>query len=250
MLIANPAGHYHFLKGIDPYSAGVVADPGYEVVHVILRESPPWRLGFDRIDTHFAQVGLERTALCGVQLRCPRPYTIDGFVEFNDEYRLVLADWDLLIDDINPVARTNVAPSYAPPEEPLMFAFSYTTRASDGNLPPSFVIAGAGELRDGVLVAEGIVRHGDTSPEAMREKAAFVMKVMETRLDGLGARWDLLNQANIYTVHPLSGFVEDIVLNRLGPARRMGVHLHHARPPVQDIEFEMDMRGVHRELVL
>ena len=131
-----------------------------------------------------------------------------------------------------------------------MHAFAYTMPAAVTNQPPSLVIAGAGELRDGVLVAEGIVRRGDTSPEAIREKAAYVMKVMEERLDGLGARWDLLNQINVYTVHPLGGFIEDVVLNRLGPARRMGIHWHHARPPVVDIEFEMDMRGVSREFIL
>jgi hypothetical protein len=156
----------------------------------------------------------------------------------------------LLRDGLNPVSRTNVAPAYAPPTESLMHAFAYTVPASTANQPPSFVIAGAGELRDGVLVAEGIVCRGQTTPEAMRKKADFVMKVMETRLDGLGARWDLLNQINVYTVHPLEHFIEDVVLSRLGPARRMGIHWHHTRPPVQEIEYEMDMRGVHRELVL
>jgi hypothetical protein len=250
MLIANPAGHYHFLKGIDPYSSGVVADPGFEIVHVILRDTPAWRVGFERIAAHLASEGLDRAALCAVQLRCPKPYSIDGFIGFNKEYRGVIAEWDLLIDDLNPVARTNVAPSYAPPSEARMFAFSYTTRAADRDLPLSLVIAGAGELRDGVLEPDSIVRRGDTSDDAMRDKASLVMKVMEERLDGLGARWDLLNQINVYTVHSLSGFVEDVVLNRLGPARRMGIHWHHARPPVEEIEFEMDMRGVHRELVL
>ena len=250
MLIANPAGHYQFLKGIDPYSAGVVANPGHEIIFVTLRDPPAWGLGFDFVDTYLKAEGRDRAALCAIQLRCPRPYPVEGFVAFNDQYRKVLADWDLLRDGLNPVARTNVAPDYAPPAEPLMHAFAYTVPAAVTNRPPSLVIAGAGELRDGVLVAEGIVRQGDTSPEAMREKAAYVMKVMEARLDGLGARWDLLNQINVYTVHPLEGFIEDVVLNRLGPARRMGIHWHHTRPPIVDIEFEMDMRGVHRELIL
>jgi hypothetical protein len=250
MLIANPAGHYHFLKGIDPYSCGVVADPGHEILFVTFRDAPPWRRGFELIDTHLKSISRDRSALCSIQLRCPEPYPIDGFVAFNDQYREVLADWDLFFEGLNPVSRTNVAPAYAPPAETVMHAFGYTVSASTPNPPPSFVIAGAGELRDGVLVAEGIVRRGETTPAAMRAKADYVMKVMETRLDGLGARWDVLNQINVYTVHPLENFIEDIVLNRLGPARRMGIHWHHTRPPVQEIEYEMDMRGVHRELVL
>ena len=250
MLITNPAGHYHFLKGIDPYSSGVVSDPGHEIIHVILRSATPWREGFERIDAHLAAAKRDRAALCGVQLRCPRPYTIDGFIEFNVEYRKVIEEWGLLLDGLNPVARTNVSPSYAPPTEPMMFAFSYTVAADTRELPPSMVIAGAGELRDGVLATKSIIRHGDTSQEAMREKAAYVMKVMEERLDGLGGRWDLLNQVNVYTAHPLTEWLEEAVLNRLGPARRMGIHWHHSRPPVEGIEFEMDMRGVHREVII
>ena len=249
MLLPNPAGRYHFLKGIDPYSSGVIADPGFEIVHVILRDQPPWRLGFERVDSYLAEQGLDRPALCGVQLRCPRPYSIEGFLRFNDEYRGLLADWELLLDGLNPVARTNVAPSREPPREPRMFAFSHTAPAAAG-LPPSLVVAGAGELRGDVLEASAIVRRGDTSGEGMRDKAACVMDVMEERLRGLGAGWDLVDQVNVYTVHPLDGFLEEVLLERLGPARRLGLHWHHTRPPVEEIEFEMDLRGVHRVLML
>lgn len=249
MLLPNPAGHYHFLKGIDPYSSGVIADPGFEIVHVIFREEPPWRLGFERVEAHLAEQGLGRSSLCGVQLRCPRPYSIEGFIRFNDGYRGLLAEWDLLLDGLNPVARTNVAPSHESPPEPRMFAFSYTAPAA-GNPPPSLVVAGAGELRGDALEAGAIVRRGDTSEEGMREKAVCVMDVMEERLRGLGAGWDLVDRVNVYTVHPLCGFVEEVLLRRIGPARRMGIHWHHARPPVEEIEFEMDLRGVHRALRL
>ena len=40
-----------------------------------------------------------------------------GFIEFNQGYRTILEEWDLLLDGINPVARTNVAPAVAPPAE-------------------------------------------------------------------------------------------------------------------------------------
>jgi hypothetical protein len=250
MLIANPQGHYHFLKGIDPYSCGVVADPGYEIVFVTLRTPTTWKEGFQLIDRHLAQVECERTALCSIQLRCPAPYPMQGFIDFNETYCRVLKEWGLYLDDLNPLARTNVSPAYAPLTEPQMHAFGYIVKADVPELRPCLVIAGAGELRDGILDEAGIVKLGDTSPEGMRAKADYVMKVMETRLDGLGARWDLLNVINVYTVYPIDGLHEDVILNRLGPARRMGIHLHDARPPVQGIDFEMDMRGVNQELVL
>ena len=99
-----------------------------------------------------------------------------------------------------------------------------------------------------MLEEQSIIRLGETNPEAMREKASYVMRVMEERLQGLGARWDLLNAVDVYTVHPLDGLAEDVILSRLGPARRHGLNWHHARPPIQNIEFEMDMRGVRQEL--
>ena len=51
----------------------------------------------------------------------------------------------------------------------------------------TFVIAGAGELLEGELVRDGIVRRGETGPDAMREKAAYVVHVMADRLAGLGS---------------------------------------------------------------
>ncbi|MBT3345249.1 MAG: RidA family protein [Gemmatimonadetes bacterium] len=250
MLIANPRGHYHFLKGIDPYSCGVIADPGHEIVFVTLRAPTPWRDGFHLIDRHLRDAGCDRTSLCSIQLRCPSPYSIQGFIDFNETYCQVLKDWDLYQDELNPLARTNVSPAYAPPSDPQLHAFGYVVKAEHSQVNPSLVIAGAGELRDGVLVDAGIIRRGDTSPESMHEKADYVMKVMEQRLDGLGARWDLLNVINVYTIYPIHEFHEDVILNRLGPARRMGIHLHDTRPPIQGIDFEMDMRGVNREIIL
>ena len=247
MLIANPSGNYQFLKGIDPYSCGVVADPGHEIVHVTLAEPVPWRQGFDLVDDHLGAAGRQRRALCGMELRSPTPFTMPGFIEFNQTYCQILQEWDLYIGALNPVARTNVAPKHDPPPTPVLHAFSYPTPAPDGT-GPTLVIAGAGEVRDGILEEERILRSGETSGAAMREKAAYVMDVMAERLRGLGGAWDLINAVDVYTVHPVDDLVEDIVLARMGPARRHGVRRYDTRPPVVDIEFEMDMRGVRLEV--
>ena len=248
MLIPNSEGHYHFLKGIEPYSAGAIADPGFEIVHVTLGDQDVgWRNGFDIIEAQLQAAGVERSALCGVELRSPAPFTMQGFISFNEGYCEVLKQWGLYVGGVNPVARTNVAPQYSLPESPVLYGFSYVI-PTDEPVPPTLVIAGAGELRDGILDERGIVRAGDTGPEAIAEKAAFVMKVMEERLHGLGARWDLLQVVNIYTVHPIDDIAERVVLDRLGPARSRGIHWYRSRPPVVGIEFEMDMRGVRQEL--
>ena len=248
-LLANPRGGYHFLSGIDPYSCGVVANPGHEVVHATLRTPLPWREGFERIDAHLAEVGRERQALCGIQLRSPAPFTMAGFIEFNVGYCDLVKSWDLYVGDLNPIARTNVAPADHPPEVPVLHAFSYTAPAA-GDAPTTFVVAGAGELREAALDEDTIIRKGETGPDAMREKARHVAGIMASRLAGLGAGWDQVTTVDVYTVHLLEGLLEDAVLPTIGAATRHGLRWIRSNPPVLGLEFEMDMRGVHSEITL
>jgi hypothetical protein len=63
--------------------------------------------------------------------------------------------------------------------------------AYTGTTPaPTFVVAGAGERRERARGPDGIVRHGDTSRDAMREKARSVMATMQERLRALGDAGD------------------------------------------------------------
>ena len=252
-LLPGPDPSYRFLPGGDPYSSGVVATAGWEVVHATLQTPVPWRDGFARIERRLRALGRPRTALCAVELRVPTPLTFAGFAEFNRGYRELLGDWGLLVDGRNPVARTNVAPVVGPPAEPSLYAFSYTAAAPTAGQPPgppTFVAAGSGELRPGQASRAGIVRPDDTSPDAMREKARYVMGVMQARLTGLGAAWADVTAVDIYTVHPLDSFLATEVLAAMGPAAIHGVHWHLSHPPVAGLAFEMDLRGVRREVRL
>ena len=247
MLIHNPNGHYYFLKGIDPYSCGVVAESGYEIVHVTLTHLIPWHEGFAKIDAYLKLIGHKRNTLCAMQLRCPEPFTMDNFIAFNQRYCSVLQDWDLYIDGLNPLARTNVAPVINPPQESMLYAFSYIQPANDSH-QPTFVVAGAGELIDGILAPEGIIRRNETDIEAMREKAIYVVQVMGDRLTKLGGRWEMVNRVNIYTNHSISHLAEDLVLPNVNQLH--GLNWYQSRPPVIGIEYEMDLRGVNREQYL
>ena len=249
MLLANPQGGYHFLMGIDPYSCGVVADPGYEVIHVTLRSPLPWREGFERIDSHLREIGRPRHALCGVELRSPTPYSMEGFIEFNAGYCALVQSWDLYVGDLNPVARTNVAPADSPPAIPVLHGFSFAAPTTQDALL-TFVVAGAAELREAALDEDDIIARGESGPEAMRKKAGHVVGIMESRLLGLGASWDLVTAVDVYTVFLLEGLLEDSVLPKMGAADRHGLCWSRSRPPVLGLDFEMDMRGVRRELVL
>ena len=248
MLSDGPNGGYRFLPGIRAFSSGVVAMPGWEIVHATLGTPLPWRDGFARIERHLREHGRPRTALCGIELRSPAQFTFEGFNEFNEGYRGVLGDWGILVGDENPIPRTNVAPVAATPAEPSLYAFAYTI--SGATPAPTFVVAGAGEMGDRARGAEGIIRHGETSPDAMREKARFVMGIMQQRLSALGGEWKRVTAIDVYTAQPIHGFLVEEVLRPAGPAAIHGVRWFPSRPPVQGLEFEIDMRGVACELVL
>jgi hypothetical protein len=248
MLLPHPAGNYHFLVGIDPYSCGVIADPGYEVTRLRLAAPLPWRAGFARVAAHLATVGRPLVALCGVELRSPAPTTMAGFIAFNRPYCDLLHAWGLSVGTHNPVARTNVAPVCDPPDEVVLHAFSYTTPAAAGG--PTFIVAGAGELREGLLEEERIICRGQDSPAARLAKAAYVMQVMTDRLHGLGADWNSVTAVNVYAACLDPQVATGVVASSIGPARRVGTCWHWTRPPVLGIDFEMDLRGVVREQVI
>ena len=248
MLRDSPTGGYRFLPGIAAFSSGTVAMPGHEIVHATLGTPRPWRDGFARIDRHLQEHGRPRTAVCGIELRSPAPFTFDGFATFNEGYRALLAEWGILVGDDNPIPRTNVAPVAGAPPEPSLYAFGYT--APGATPSPTFIVAGSGELRDRARSADGIVRHGDTSPDGMREKARFVMGVMQDRLRTLGADWSRVTAIGVYTAQPIDGVILDEILGPAGPAAIHGVRWFPSRPPIQGLEFEMDLRGVAHELIL
>jgi hypothetical protein len=248
-LLDNPKGNYRFLTGIAPYSSGAIAMPEYEIVRAVFRRPPPYRQGFERMAQYLAEQERARQAVCGIELRSPRPFTFEGFADFNQGYLDILAAWDIPVDGHNPVARTNVAPEVGAPHEPVLYAFSYTV-PSHASEPPTFVIAGAGDLAGGNLSPEAIVRGGEISAEAMRQKARHVMGIMQTRLSGLGATWSAITAVDIYTVHPLHTFLPDVILESMQQAAIQGIHWFYSRPPVVGLEFEMDMRGVNHEIRL
>jgi len=248
MRIENRAGGYSFLKGISPYSAGVIASPGFEIEHVRLERALPIDRGFAAIENHLESQHRRRHALCAVELRSPRPFTFQGFQDFNQRYVDILDRWGILVDGLNPVARTNVALKLDPPSAPSVYGFSITLPATP--VPPSFVIAGAGELPEGSLDPHDVVRKGEISADALREKARFVMELMASRLAGLGAGWPQVTATQIYTIHNIHPLLGLDILNGMHEAAQHGVNWHYARPPIESIEYEMDLRGCRREVIL
>ena len=248
MLLHNAKGGYSFLRGIAPYSAGVVSDSGFEIVHARFRRPVPFDRGFELACKHVVAAGRPVQGLCAMELRSPEPYSFSGFDAFNARYAALLRGTQLFLDGDNPIARTNVAPAIGAPAEPSLYAFSYTAPCG-GALPRTFVVAGGGELPEGSLNPNAVIRRGEISADALAEKVRFVMGLMTNRLDGLGVSWDLATVTGVYTVHPICALLEREIVKPMKGALH-GALWHYARPPIVSIEYEMDVRGCRRELVI
>ena len=248
MRIENLKGNYSFIKGISPYSAGVSAARGFEIEHARFLPALPLREGFATVDRHLKSLGRPRQALCAMELRSPRPFTFQGFADFNAGYVDILTSWEILRDGLNPVARTNVAPEVGGPAEPMLHGFSYTVPSEDSGV--TFVVAGAGELPEGSLDPHDVVRRGEDSLDALKEKVRFVLGLMEGRMRELGGDWGDVTTTDVYTVHDIHPLLKSDILPRLGAASQQGITWHFTRPPIISIEYEMDLRGVRREIVV
>ena len=241
-------GGYRYIKAVFQYSSGVAAEPGFEIERARLAQPLPLAAGFAAVEAHIKALGRPSTAFAACELRSAAPFSEQGFRDFNREYVQTLARWGIYKDEINPVARTNVCPEYDPPPEPALYAFSYTVPAPNAKRG-SFIIAGGGEARDGAgSFAERIVRSGETSPAAMREKVHFVVAEMERRLAALGFSWKDAVSTQAYTVQDIGALVGPEIAARGAAAG--GLAWHFARPPVTGLEYEMDVRGAARELVI
>ncbi|MEP6539406.1 MAG: RidA family protein [Bryobacteraceae bacterium] len=248
MLIENTKGGYSFLKGSAPYSAGVVASSGFRIEHARLSKPLPIAAAFERIDAHLKALGRPSQALCAMELRSPKPYTFQGFGDFNAGYVKFLEKRDIPVNGLNPVARTNVAPEIAPPSEPVIYACSYTVPSRQAS--HSFVVAGAGELPEGTNIdPHDVIRRGETSPDALLEKAKFVLGLMDGRVKNLGMKWDDVTTVDVYTIHNIHPFLASQIVPKVGNAHH-GITWHYTRPPITSIEFEMDVRGCPNELVI
>jgi hypothetical protein len=240
-------GGYRFIPSVFQYSGGAAALPGHAIERVRFRTPVPLAQGFARIERIITDAGRPLTSFCACELRSPAPFTEQGFRAFNEIYVVTLERWGLFDGKVNPVARSNVCPEIDPPAEPSFHAFCFTVAAADA--APSVVISGGAEAREGsASYRERIIRYGDTSPDAIREKARHVLGEMERRLAALGFRWAETTATQVYTVHDLYPFLAEEIVRR--GAARSGLTWHYARPPVRDLEYEMDCRAVGRESVV
>ena len=244
--IAFDPGGYRFIRGVFQYSAGVAAMPGHTLVRVRFRNPVPLNEGFRRVENIIKKTGRPLTAFAACELRSPAPFTESGFKSFNELYVGTLSRWGIFDGAVNPVARSNVCPEIDPPAEPSFYAFTYTEIAGDA--APSFVVAGSGEAPEGhASYRERTIRLGDLSADGLREKARWVLSEMERRLGAMGFAWKDTTGTQLYTVHNIFPLLAEEIVRR--GAAGAGLTWHYNRPPVVDLEYEMDCRGISLERV-
>ncbi len=245
-LTDNIKGGFRFRKGSAALSSGgVVASTGYEIVHATFSEWRPLRSGFEAIDAYLERSKRPPQALCGIELRCPRPFVPAEFGDFNKQYVELLSNRDLLINGSNPVARVNLAPEIDPPSEVSIYGFSYA--APRNSPPPGFVLAASDQAG---AYPDGIVARGDISPAGLRRKLSQVLTSLDNYLKALGVNWNQATAVSLYTVHDLGLLIPEMLAPRIGRAARFGIHWYYSRPPVPEVEIEIGVRACSREVMV
>jgi hypothetical protein len=239
-------GDYRFIVSPGgPFSAGVAAMPGFALRRVRFAHPVPMADGFAFIKAYLEREGRPVTALAACELRSPATMTIEQFQAFNGEYLKTLHQWGCKAGDINPLARSNLAPITEVPSEAMFFAFTYTT--PEAGASGDFLISGKPEISDGVTT-DRIVGGRDVSLRGLDVKARFVMNAMRERVEALGCDWAAVTAAQIYTVHDVRPLLESVFAEY--KVSQLGLAWYPAWPPVIGMEFEVDVRCVRTELVI
>src|SRR5256885_13319650 len=129
-VIVFAQGCYRYIKAGFQFSSGVAAEAGFAIERARFLKPLPLAEGLRAVEAHLRAIGRPSTAFAACELRSPAPFTEEGFEAFNREYVKTLERWGVYRDGTNPVARTNVCPQYAPPSEPVLYAFSYTVETA------------------------------------------------------------------------------------------------------------------------
>jgi hypothetical protein len=247
-IVSLPLAGYAFLKGqAHPFSQGVACLKGYGLTRVRFRAPLPLAQGLARAASFIQAQGRPLSALAACELRSPAQMSLSDFAVFNRQYVELLHANGFPAEAPFPMARSNVAPIYAPPATNTLYAFTYAAATDEAGAPPraDFLISGKAELIDGPT--RGIVAEGDASPAGTEKKASYVFEGLRERVKQLGCSWTDITGIQSYTTRPIEPILP--LLQRLGLAH-VGLTLHPAHPPVAPYEFEVDVRSVGVERVL
>ncbi len=243
-LLDNKEGSCRVLPGAAAYCGGVLPYEGYEVVRAVLRSWPPLNQGYAFVESYLKRIGRPTQALCGMELRVPAPLLFKDWSTFNAPYLEQLRKWGLMFGDYSGVCRSNIALAVDPPTAASLCAFSYTVPASAKG--KTFFLSGQADIdAKGKPIAEG-----DTGPAAMTQRARYTFDAVGATLAKLGVSWQDTTHIALFHVHEIPDLWGAELLGSLGEARRRGVQLYRARPPIAGLEVELEARAVRQELIV
>jgi hypothetical protein len=173
-----PAGGYRFIAHQFQYSGGVAAEPGFRIERARFTRPVPLAEGFDAIEAYFDGIGRPPAAFCACDCAPRRNSPTPGS---SRSIGIMSSGWlpggFSATRSTRLPARMSARKSTRPARR--RFTPSATPCRADTIRRPA-VAAGSGEAREGGPSYEGrIIRRGDQSPEAMREKARFVLEAMQ-----------------------------------------------------------------------
>jgi hypothetical protein len=240
-------GEYSYLPGLVFASQAVVAGPGAVIERACFPACLPLAEGFEAVRAALERFDRPLAALCGFDLRLPAARRLEDFVAFNEDYLERLKSWKLLDGDDSPLARTNVAPIRGGVSEPGVLGFSYTV--AQESPAQTFVVSGVPEVPDDASGPDDVVRLGETSPDALREKLEFVTGMLKGRFAALGIGWADDASVHLYSAHDAGSTLLEI-LDKQDIHPTFGLTWHEAAPPVDLLELEIDVRRYARETVI
>ncbi|HKC20470.1 MAG TPA: RidA family protein [Candidatus Dormibacteraeota bacterium] len=232
MALKQSPGGFRFLPTDGPFSAGVVAEPGFSIVRAHPRRGTELQEGFRLVEKHLEEAGRPMSALCAMELRIPKPLTRAGFDEFNRGYIAQHERWGLRLDGQMPAARTNVAPEFDPPNVASLHAFCYTVEASGER--KNFVVSGAPEPPG----TEG----------GVASYWSAIVRILEDRIASLGVDWNDATETQLYGTRADYDMFAARDLRRFNELVAPGLRWFFSRPPIDDLHLEIDVRGLASEV--
>ncbi len=222
---------FRFLPVDGPFSAGVAAEPGFDIVRVHVPYHTLLARGFQMIEQAMKRSHRPMTALCSLELRVPKPFNRADWAEFNDGYIAQWRRWEATVEGRIPGARTNVAPELDPPDRPCLHAFCYTMPSEGGG--KDFVISGAPEPEG---TAGGLPAYW-----------AVIAKELETRMKALGVTWEEATETQLYATRADHELFASDSLPLFTELVRPGLRWFFSRPPIESLNMEVDVRRLSGE---
>ena len=100
------------------------------------------------------------------------------------------------------------------------------------------------------LQPSSIVARDLDGKDAWRMRIEQVCEEMEARMSAIGVEWSDCSVIDVYCDQDWFGQAGETLVERIGTAVSSGLHWYIARPPIEGLTFEMDVRSVNNEKIL